>query len=105
MDKHHTQGKEDFTRVLEIDYKNEKANYFGGIAAIALGEYKEGITDLTASLKQKNDRGIAHLLGGLAYGELGLESDAVLDINSESSNDILGVSWWYDTAWSLLYIY
>lgn len=81
----HAMAKEDFTRVLEIDHKNERANYFRGIAAVALGEYEEGIADLTASLKQNNDRGIAHLLRGLAYAELGLESDALLDINSASA--------------------
>jgi len=81
----HALAKGDFTRVLEIDKRNERAHYFRGIAAFALGEYEVAVTDLTASLKQNNDRGIAHLIRGLAYAELGFQSDAELDINSASA--------------------
>jgi len=81
----YSHAKEDFTRVINEDSRNERAYYFRGVARVALGEYKEGIADLTSSLMQNNDRGIAHLVRGLAYGELGLVSDAILDINSASA--------------------
>lgn len=52
---------------------------------VALGEYEKGIDDSTQSLIQKNSRGIAHLIRGVAYAELVQESDAELDINSASA--------------------
>ena len=81
----YSDAKEDFTRVLSIDTRNERAHYFRGIALVALGKYEDGISDLTSSLMQNNNRGIAHLVRGLAYSELGQESDAILDINSASA--------------------
>lgn len=81
----YNEAKEDFSRVLSEDTRNERAHYYRGLALVALGEYEDGITDLTSSLMQNNNRGIAHLVRGLAYAELGQESDAVLDINSASA--------------------
>jgi tetratricopeptide (TPR) repeat protein len=78
---HFQEAKKDFSRVLSVDAKNERAYYFRGIACVALGEYEDAIEDLTFSLARNNDRGIAHLARGLAYAELGLEHDAVLDFN------------------------
>lgn len=78
-------AKEDFTRVLQEDTRNERAHYFRGVALVALGKYEDGINDLTSSLMQNNNRGIAHLVRGLAYSELGQESDAALDINSAAA--------------------
>lgn len=79
------QAKDDFTRVLAEDAKNERAHYFRGIAFVALGEYEKAIDDLTFSLARNNDRGIAHLARGLAYAELGEDRDAVLDFNGASA--------------------
>ena len=81
----HQEAKEDFTRVLAEDAKNERAHYFRGVARVALGEYEKAIDDLTFSLARNNDRGIAHLARGLAYAELGNEKDAVLDFNGSSA--------------------
>ena len=78
-------AREDLTRVLEVYPRDERASYYRGVAMVALGEYEKGIDDLTLSLIQNNDRGIAHLLRGLAYGELGQKADAQLDINSASA--------------------
>jgi tetratricopeptide (TPR) repeat protein len=75
----------DFSLVLKNDPKNERAHYFNGVALVALGKYEEAIDALTKSLIQNNNRGIAHLLRGLAYAETGQDSDATLDINSASA--------------------
>lgn len=81
----YSEAREDFTRVLAKDNKNERAYYFRGLANIALGEYEKSISDLTQSLKRNNDRGIAHLARGLAYAKLGMQQDAILDLNSGSA--------------------
>lgn len=81
----YSNAKEDFSRVLAEDTKNERACYFRGIANVALGEYEAGIVDLTSSLIQNNNRGIAHLIRGVAFAELGQKSDALLEINSASA--------------------
>ena len=61
------------------------AYYFRGVARAALGQYHTAILDLTQSLCRNNDRGIAHLVRGLAYLELGQSSDAELDFNSAAT--------------------
>jgi len=76
------EASNDFTKVLNVSKKHERAHYFRGIARAALGRYQEAIEDLTVSLAQNNGRGIAHLIRGLALSELGHEQDGVLDINS-----------------------
>ncbi len=81
----YSKAKEDFSRILAKDTKNERAHYFRGIANVALGKYEAGIEDLTVSLIQNNNRGIAHLIRGVAYAELGEKSDALLEINSASA--------------------
>jgi Flp pilus assembly protein TadD len=71
--------------VLEEDKDNERAFYFRGIARAALGQYTAAIQDLTQSLSRNNDRGIAHLIRGLAYSELGQSKDAELDFNTAAA--------------------
>ena len=79
------EAERDFTSVLEVDRGNERAFYFRGVARAARGQYQAAIGDLTQSLCRNNDRGIAHLLRGLAYSELGQSRDAELDFNSAAA--------------------
>jgi tetratricopeptide (TPR) repeat protein len=65
---HYKSAEKDFSNVL--------------IARAGQGLHQKAIGDLTASLSRNNNRGIAHLIRGLSYAELGNRSDAVLDINS-----------------------
>jgi hypothetical protein len=52
------------------------------VSHAAQGRHQRAIDDLSQSLSRNNNRGIAHLIRGLSYAELGNKSDAVLDINS-----------------------
>ena len=79
---HYKAAETDFSNVLEVQRDNERAYYYRGIARAAQGRHQKAIGDLTASLSRNNNRGIAHLIRGLSYAELGNKSDAELDINS-----------------------
>jgi tetratricopeptide (TPR) repeat protein len=52
---------------------------------VALSEYENAVEDLTRSLTKNHSRGIAYLARGLAYAELGEETDAALDFNSAAA--------------------
>ena len=79
---HFNAAETDFSNVIEVQRDNERAYYYRGVSRAAQRRHQQAISDLTASLSRNNNRGIAHLLRGLSYAELGNKSDAVLDINS-----------------------
>lgn len=81
----YNEAERDFTRVLQKDRENERAYYYRGIARAGMRKFDRAIEDLTQSLIRNNNRGIAHLIRGLAYAELGEESDAALEFNSASA--------------------
>lgn len=73
---------DDFSRVLEIDFDNERALYYRGVARMMKKDFEPALTDLTKSIELNHTRGAAFLARGICLAEVDRMEEAGRDVKT-----------------------